>query len=393
MKKINVKSVDVPVYRNSGFILENASKTKQAFLSEEENPTRSPENYIYSRYRNPTVVAAEESIMNLENSRWALLTQSGMSAIDTALSIFHNSDTTGTWLFFDDIYGGTNTYIDTILIKRRGINICRYYADNNKFDLAKLEELIKKTNPGLMYFEGVSNPMLIIADGEEIIKLAKKHNIFVIVDNTFGTPYLWKPLEHGADLVVHSVTKYIAGHGNITGGVVCGNNEQFEKDAVEYRKFVGHMISPDDAYRLNTQIKTFDLRFKKQNESAEKLANRLSVHPGIEKVYYPGLPSHSTHQEANKLFKGKGYGGMITFDIKGINNMSKEKNRDLFIEALSENIPLVPSLGDANSILLPVEAVWGKKYPLPGMVRLSIGIESYDILEKNIMEALKVIKP
>lgn len=387
MKKKNVKSIDIPIYRNAGFILSDAQTTKKAF-KEEEDHARSPENYIYSRYRNPTVVAAEEKIMQLENSKWALLTQSGMSAIDTALSIFQKGNDTGIWLFFDDIYGGTNSYIDSILQSRRGIKIKRFYSSNDKFDLDKFEKLLEEANPKLVYFEGISNPMLIVADGEAIIRLAKNKEAVVIVDNTFGTSQLWKPLEQEADLVVHSVTKYLAGHGNITAGVLCGNNTQFEKDAIEYRKIIGHMLNPDDAYRLGTQLKTFKLRFLRQCENAYKLAKTLVKHKNVDIVLYPGLESHPTYSESVKLFKGKGFGGMITFDLKGDNEKSKEQARDKFISAVAEYIPLVPSLGNSESILLPVEAVWGKKYPLPGMIRLSVGIEPYEKLEEAILSAL-----
>ncbi|MHC4941989.1 MAG: trans-sulfuration enzyme family protein [Planctomycetota bacterium] len=388
MGKDKANSPEVPIYRSAGFALNDPDKTKQAFLEELDHP-RSPEQYIYSRYRNPTVVSAEERIMAIEGSRWALLTQSGMSAIDLALTLYQRGKDTGTWLFSRDIYGGTNSYIDTVLTARRGLKLERFEAEDNRFDLAKLERLLDSVKPELLFFEGVSNPMLIVADGEAVIQAAKRRGMSVIVDNTFGTPLLWKPLEQGADLVIHSATKYLGGHNNITAGVICGNDPDLEKAAVECRKWIGHMLSPDDAYRLETQLKTFELRFERHCENAFRLAKSLDAHPKVEKVLYPGLESHPTHGEAKKLFQGKGFGAMITFDLAGESPEAKHESCRRFISEVAGDIPLVPTLGDVGTILLPVEAVWGEKYPFPGMIRLSVGIEPFEVLEASIKGALE----
>lgn len=376
-----------PIYREAGFGLYDADTTRKAFEEETDHP-RVPEKYIYSRYRNPTVVAVEDRLRALENSGWALLTQSGMSAIDLILTTLQKGAKTGAWLFFRDIYGGTNSYIDTILVERRGLRIERFEADDGRFDLARLEKMLDEIKPELLFFEGVSNPMLIVADGRTVIEMAKKRGATVIVDNTFGTPLLWKPLEDGADIVVHSATKYLAGHNNITAGVVCGNDPALEKAALECRKWIGHMLSPDDAARLDTQLKTFPLRFARQCDNAARLARTLSMHEQVEAVAYPGLESHSTHPEAMKLFKKDNFGAMITFDLCGENNEAKRKAADRFIATVSENIRLVPTLGDVDTTLLPVEPVWGARYPHPGMIRLSVGIERFEDLEATILNAL-----
>jgi len=184
------------------------------------------------------------------------------------------------------------------------------------------------------------------------------------------------------------VTKYLSGHGNISAGVICGNDDNILHSAIEYRKFIGHMLSPDDAYRLETQIKTFSLRFNRQCENASRLAKLLEKHPIVEKVWFPGLPSHVTHSIARKLFNDKGYGGMITFDLKGKDKIEKGVRRDKFISLVAEKIKLIPTLGDPHTILMPVESVWGVKYPEPGIIRLSCGYEEYDELENTIKEAL-----
>lgn len=388
MRKIN--SLKIPIYRDAGFYLENADKTSNAFKEETLHP-REPESYIYSRYRNPTVAAVEKQIMELEGSAWALLSESGMAAIDIALSVFQKGKDTGNWLFFSEIYGGTNSFIDQVLIKARGLNIHRFYADKGNYDLEKLEKVLNEIKPELLYFEVISNPMLMVADVKAIISLAKKADCHVIIDNTFATPYLLKPLNIGADLVIHSATKYLSGHGNVTAGVICGNDTLFMQKAIEYRKLVGHMLSPDDAYRLGTQMKTFRLRFKQQSENALELACLLEKHSIVESVLYPGLSSHSSYSLAKDLFKKDAYGGMVTFDLAGKNDVEKELRRDAFIRRVSKHIHLIPSLGDTETILLPVDPVWGEKYPLPGMIRLSAGVEEIGTLLNILKNALNEV--
>ncbi|MBK7627709.1 MAG: PLP-dependent transferase [Bacteroidales bacterium] len=390
MKKKEVNSARMPVYRDAGFELFDAETTAAAFKKETEHE-RVPVNYIYSRYRNPTVVAAEEEIMKLEACNWALLTQSGMSAIDTALSIFQHGAATKPWLFFTEIYGGTISFIESVLRNRRGIDIHYFTPENGTYNLADFEKVISKLKPEIVYIESVSNPMVIVSDVTEIAAIAKKYGAKTILDNTFATPWLLKPLDEGVDIVIHSATKYFSGHGNLTAGVICGNDTEIMKQAIEYRKFVGHMLSPDDAYRLQTQIQTFELRFSQQCRNASQLAEYLNSNPLIKKVWFPGLKSHPTHIIAKKLFRGKGYGAMITFDFDGKDGNEKRSRRDKFIKSVSDKIKLIPTLGDPHTILMPVDAVWGAKYPEPGMIRLSVGFEDYGELEKIIMTGVETL--
>jgi cystathionine beta-lyase/cystathionine gamma-synthase len=387
MKKNRINSSRTPVYRDSGFELFDADTTSAAFKREAENE-REPDLYIYSRYRNPTVISAEEEIMRLENCKWALLTQSGMSAVDTAVSVFQNGKMTRPWLFFSEIYGGTISFADSILKKRRGLEIQTFAPVNGKYNLPDFENVMKSLKPGFVYVETISNPLLIVTDVIKIIDIAKKHGSKVIVDNTFATPLLFKPLEKGADIVVHSATKYFSGHGNLTAGVICGNENSIMQSAIEYRKSVGHMLSPDDAYRLQTQIQTFELRFTRQCDNAMKLSDILSKDPAVKKVYYPGLASHITYPEATTVFGGKGFGAMITIDLAGEEAAEKRRRRDGFIRNVSDKIKLIPTLGDPHTILMPIEAVWGAKYPEPGMIRLSVGFEEYTGLEATVINAL-----
>lgn len=391
MKRKEINSSRMPVYRDAGFELYDAKTTADAFKKESEH-SREPDIYIYSRYRNPTVVSAEEEIMKLEGCEWALLTQSGMSAIDTALSIFQHGKDTRPWLFFTEIYGGTISFIESVLKARRGLDIQYFTPDDGKYDLDKLEKTISVLRPEFVYIESISNPMLIVADVTEIARISKKHGSKVIIDNTFATPWLYKPLDEGVDIVIHSATKYFSGHGNLTAGVICGNDKKIMQSAIEYRKFVGHMLSPDDAYRLQTQIQSFELRFSCQCSNALKLAEYLNKVPVIKKVWFPGLKSHSTHNIAEKLFSGKGFGAMITFDFDGKNETEKRGRRDKFIKLVSEKIKLIPTLGDPHTILMPVEAVWPTKYPEPGMIRLSVGFEEYAELEGTVGNAIKALE-
>jgi len=390
MKRKDINSSRMPVYRDAGFELYDATTTADAFKKETQH-SREPDLYIYSRYRNPTVVSAEEEIMKLERCEWALLTQSGMSAIDTALSIFQHGKDTRPWLFFTEIYGGTISFIESVLKTRRGLDIQYFTPDNGNYDLNKFEHTISGLKPEFVYIETISNPMLIVADVSKITNIARKYGIKVIVDNTFSSPWLYKPLSDGADIVIHSATKYFSGHGNITAGVLCGNDKKLMEDAIEYRKFIGHTLSPDDAYRLQTQMQSFELRFSRQCSNAFSLAGYLNKIPIVKMVWFPGLKNHSTHLIAEILFKNKGYGAMITFDFDGKDPVEKRKRRDKFIQLVSEKIKLIPTLGDPHTILMPVEAVWGAKYPEPGMIRLSVGFEEYEELENTVSMAMNKI--
>ena len=374
-----------PIYRDSAFVFESIEQCEETFQAELADP-QSADALIYTRYGSPNVIESEAELAKLEQCGWAVLTSSGMSAIDVALSLFHKGEATGTWLVFDEIYGGTKAYLEQVVKARRGVAIEYFEMKEGEeaFDLDLLTKALDRIKPSLLYFEPVSNPLLVTADGEAIIRLAKERGIPVVIDNTFATPLLWKPLLSGADLVVHSATKYFSGHGNITAGVVCGNDPEFRKAAMSYRKMVGHILSPDDAYRLGTQLETFELRVSRQNDNAMQLAQVLEAHPQIEQVRYPGLASHTTHQEALNMFDGRGFGAMITFEIKG-----GRAAAEAFIAGVKHHVQFMTTLGDPQSILIHVPTVFTQeRFPQMGMFRLSVGFEAYEELEKSIVTAL-----
>lgn len=375
-----------PVYRDSGYVFETIDEAVEAFRDEAANP-QSAEQFIYNRWANPTVLDTEAQIARLEGSEWAMLASSGMSAIEIALSIFEEGAATGTWMFFSEIYGGTNSFLDQVMVKRRGISIERFRPAGERFDLAELEAALDRVKPKLLFFEALTNPLLIVVDAGAVIKAAKDRGIRVIVDNTFCTPLLWKPLKLGADLVVHSATKYFGGHGNITAGTIAGNDPQLGLDARTYRKLIGQILSPDDAYRLGTQLMTLPLRYAQQCNSALKLARLLEDHPKVASVRYPGLDTHLTHAEAVRLFEGRGFGAMLNFELAG-----GRAAADAFVAAARGHIDYIPTLGDQQSIMMHVPSNFGaEKYPYPGMMRVSIGFEPYEELEAAVLAALSAI--
>jgi len=387
MKQHFASSHRTPIYRDAGFLFEILESAKDAFDHERAYP-QSSQDSIYTRYGNPSVRSTEAALKDLEGSEWALLTASGMSAIDTALSIFQESDRrSDTWLFFSELYGGTKVYIEEVLEQRRGIYVKWFEPKEESYSSSDLFERLKELRPRVLFLETTSNPLLIVPDARKVIKHAKELGVIVIVDNTFATPLLWRPLKDGADLVVHSATKYLGGHGNLTAGVICGNDLELKRKALKYRKNVGCILSPDDAYRLETQLKTFELRFRRQCENAAKLAQFLHDHcrDTVGEVLYPGLSTHPTHSESCNLFAdlpcGKGFGAMVTFSLKG--GIAAAKS---FVERVRGVVAYVPTLGDANSILLHVASAFG--YKDEGMIRLSVGCEPYEKLETAVKKAL-----
>jgi len=391
MKNKPVNSARMPIYRDSGFELYDAETIAEAYRGESD-PERIPDHYLYSRYRNPTVEAAELEVQKLEGTKWTILVESGMAAIDLAVSLFQDAGDKRPWLFFSEIYGGTISFADEILEKRRGIDIREFNPVNGKYNLDEFESVVRNVRPKLVYVEIISNPLLLVPDAIGIFSIAKKYGVKIIVDNTFATPYLFKPADHGADIVIHSATKYFSGHGNLTAGAVCGNDEALMKSAIKYRRYTGHMLSADDAYRLSTQILTFSLRFKQQCLNAEAIAALLQGSEVISRVWYPGLKDHPAHNEAKILFGNKGFGGMVTFDFAGKSPAEKRRRRNEFIETVSEKIKVIPTLGDPRTIIMPVESVWGEKYPEPGMLRMSLGFEETEEITGVITDALKKIK-
>lgn len=384
----------VSVHRESGFHFDSITEAAEAFQAEGKQP-QSSANFIYTRYGNPNVVSAEQRLAELQGAApWSVLTPSGMAAIDIALSVIRESTGSGPWLFSEEIYGGTKLYIDNVLTSR-GVSTELWKHNGQRYTAQDFEEEVLKVldsnsvKPSLLFFETISNPLLIVPEARHILTAARQHRIPVIVDNTMATPQLWSPLADGATLVVDSATKYFGGHGNLTAGVISGTDIELRDKVRKYRKLVGSILSPDDAYRLETQLTTFPMRFSEQCRNAHRLAEELDEHkhPEIAEVLYPGLSTHPTFKEAEELFKGQGFGAMITLELRG-----GRKACDLFVEAVRESIPYVPTFGDARSMLMHPQTAFGNDIYPKGMLRLSVGFEPYERLRASILEGLSRIK-
>ena len=220
-----------------------------------------------------------------------------------------------------------------------------------------------------------------IIDIHTVIDAAHHHGAVVVVDNTFATPYLLHPLDAGADIAVHSVTKYLAGHNNILAGAICINDSDLRARLLTHRNTIGSVLSPDDAARLKTQLSTFSLRVARQNATAMEIAEYLENHPSIAKVRYPGLSSHADYKLAQTMFGQKGFGGMITFDL------AESMDSSRFVDDLLPHIPHIGSLGEVTTTFLHVESCFLEGYA-PSTIRLSVGIEPVEQIIAGLEHAL-----
>jgi cystathionine beta-lyase/cystathionine gamma-synthase len=355
--------------------------------------------FVYARFGNVTLQDTEAMLTAIEGPpcSWSVTTSSGMAAIDLALGVFQ-APGQRPWLVASELYGGTSSYIDRVLREKRGVEIVRIdISGGTEGDATpKLVEAIREHRPSLVLFEPVTNPLLIVLDAAAVIEAGREVGAIVVVDNTFATPALVRPLALGADLVVHSATKFLSGHGDVTAGVVSGaegmlpdgigrlgTGGSFRDVAHAYRRMVGGLPGAFDAYRLGTQLKTFHIRMERQMANAARLAALLDSHPKVARVFYPGLERHPTHAQARRLFGNRGHGAMITFDL------GTREAAHAFMDALDHSIEYRPTLGDVDSILLHVPEIFQAQRHHQGMIRLSVGIEAPENLERAIGNALE----
>ncbi|HYK02231.1 MAG TPA: PLP-dependent transferase [Thermoanaerobaculia bacterium] len=360
--------------------------------------------FVYSRYWHPTVAVTEELLAGLEyENAWAALTSSGMAAIDCALSILQKSGspTNGVWMYTSELYGGTLKYFDEVLKYRRGLNVypsplplLPYEGVTDDF-----VKDIKSKRPEVVFFEPITNPSLCVLDMDEVISAAHGVGAKVIVDNTFATPLLCSPLEYGADLVVHSVTKSLSGHGNITAGIVCGRNDggegaprmrdggteqsTYRAAVLDHRKTIGNVLSPRDAFELAQQADTFLVRASAANANALRLAEFL--HGKMNRVIYPGLVCHANHKTALKQFKRneRCFGSMIAIEL------AESQDLDRFMDALAEGgFECRITLGDLSTTFIPAGRVFDRFAQYDRMLRISVGIEPFGELQDVFEHAL-----
>ncbi len=336
--------------------------------------------YEYSRSGNPTRFALEKNLASLENGKFAFAFSSGLSAITNVLLLLQNNDHI---LSIDDVYGGTRRLFIKVF-KRFGLQFS--FADFiNGEDIKNAIQ----TNTKMLWIESPTNPLMKIIDIASICNQVKKKGILTVVDNTFASPFFQKPLDLGADIVIHSMTKYIGGHSDAVGGCVIVNDEVLAEKIGFLQNAVGGILSPFDSYSILRGIKTLEIRMQKHNENTEKVVLFLSKHKKVKKIYYPGLSNHPGHKIATKQMTG--FGGMLSFELTGKINTAIKFIESLKIIAIAESLGVVESLIEhpASMTHASVPKEDREKIGLSDtLIRLSVGIEDPKDLLSDISQAL-----
>ncbi len=367
-------ALSMPIYQTSTFVFENAEQGARRFKGEEDG-------FIYTRLGNPNTNVLAQKIAVLEGYEAGIATGSGMAAVANVILATAQA---GDHIIVDDtVYGGTHYLVEDD-IRKIGIEVTRVDASHPE----QVAEALQP-NTRLVLIETPANPTLKLIDIQAVVDIAHAKNVLVCVDNTFLTPYLQRPKDFGADIVLHSATKYISGHGDVVAGVVVGSKEFIQK-AYKVSTHYGWSMSPFNAWLLLRGLKTLAVRMDRHNENALKIARWLETHPAVERVYYPFLESHPQYELAKR--QQKGGGGVISFEMKGGYEAGK---------ALMDHVQLCTlavSLGDCDTLIQhPAsmthagmsEADLAEAHITPGLVRLSVGIENADDLMEDLDRAMR----
>ncbi len=370
--------VTTPIHASSSFFYESMEQLDRVFGQEEKG-------YSYARYENPTTAALEELITTLEHGYGALVCASGMAAIQVALQTAL-VDRRKSIVAANALYGATVSLLMNVLepsgVGVRFVDVC---------DVDALRDAVSETKPGCIYIETISNPLLRVAPIDRIAEIARAAGAALVVDNTFATPLMARPLELGAHFSVHSVTKYLAGHGDVLGGVVVTDEQNIEPLRALSRT-TGPVLGPFESYLTMRGIKTFPLRMERQCANACRVASWLASHPRIERVYFPANPDHPDAATARRLFPANLYGAIVSFELK-------EAGRDEifhFMDAL-QLVVRATSLGDVHTMMLyPVMSSHREISPKhrermgirESLVRLSVGIEAGEDIIGDLEQAL-----
>ncbi len=358
-----------PVYQTSTFV--------------QSSPGQPVGDYEYSRAANPTRTALENALASIENGTKGLAFSSGLAATDCVLRSFQAGDEV---IAMDDLYGGTYRMF-TRIYKNSGIKF--HFVDMN--DLEKFKSLINE-NTKLVWVETPTNPLMKLADIEAIAKITKEHKLLFAVDNTFATPYLQKPLDLGADIVMHSATKYLGGHSDVIAGALVIKDEALAEQ-LHFQQFAtGATLGPQDSFLVLRGIKTLHLRVQRHCENGAKVTEFLSNHPKVKTVFYPGLESHPFHEIAKKQMKN-GFGGMVSFTFES----GKKEDAVRFLEklqvfTLAESLGGVESLANHPALMTHASIPEDKRKEIgisDDLVRLSVGIEDIDDLIEDLKQALQ----
>lgn len=377
--KPDFEPVSTPIYSTVGYRYESMEDLDRVFGNERDG-------YVYARYGSPTNAALEEALVALEEGEAALSFGSGMAAVYASLLAAGVKNGTSLVAAYD-IYGATYAICSRLLpdmgVKVRFVDVT---------DLEGLGKSLSETKPAAVILETISNPLMKVADIPTICTMARRAGGKVIVDNTFATPLLFRPLKHGADYSVHSTTKYIGGHGDVLGGAII-TSQKNRAHLHEIIKMTGGNLGPFEAWLTHRGMKTLPLRMRQHCSNAMEVAQWLENHPRIARVNYPGLPSHPQHETARKLFPPGLFGGMISFEIKG----AAKEQVFRFMEALEMIIPAT-TLGDVYSLVLypPMSshrALSPEERAKVGindrLVRLSVGIEEAAEIIEDLQKALE----
>lgn len=360
-------AIMTPIYQTSTFVQEGIGNHK---------------GYEYSRTLNPTRHALEKNLAAIENGKFAACFGSGLAAIDCLIKMFQPGDEI---ISTNDLYGGSYRLFKTIF-EKYGIKF--HFVSMQ--DTSAIEKHVNKKTK-LIWVETPTNPMMNIIDIEACAKIAKANNILLAVDNTFATPFLQTPLDLGADIVMHSATKYLGGHSDVVMGALICNDEIIAKEIYRIQNSSGAVCGPQDAFLVLRGIKTLHIRMQRHCENGEKIANFLKLQEKVDNVYWPGFENHPNHHIAKKQMNG--FGGMISFSLKG-NNMddAKEVVKKVRIFALAESLGGVESLighpATMTHAAIPKQER-EKSGVVDSLIRLSVGIEDADDLINDLKQALK----
>jgi cystathionine beta-lyase/cystathionine gamma-synthase len=343
------------------------------------------DGYVYPRHGSPTTTAFETAVAALEQGEAAHAFSTGMAAIHATL-LAAGARAGTTIVAAQDLYGET-TVLLTRLLTELGISV--HHVD--AADPTAVETMLAQTRPIALLAETISNPLLKVADIGALAEIAHRHNVSLLIDNTFASPYLCNPLALGADYVIHSATKYLSGHGDVMAGVVVTSKENRQK-LFEVNKLVGGTLGAFEAWLALRGLKTLSLRMQKQCANAAQIAEWLAAHPKIARVNYPGLPNHPQHVLARRLFSERGFGGVLSFEIAGADRARVFR----FMEALELCLPAT-TLGDIYTLVLhPATSSHRGLTPEQrarvgigeGLVRLSTGIEDVADIIADLENAL-----
>lgn len=336
--------------------------------------------YEYSRTSNPTRTALEACLAALENARFGLAFGSGMAATSAVLSLLQSGDHI---VACDDLYGGTYRIFEKVL-RKNGFTFAYVPAR----DTAAYEAAIRPETK-MIWIESPTNPLLTLVDIQGVAEIARRHGLWLVVDNTFASPYLQRPLELGADIVVHSTTKYINGHSDVVGGAVLTSDETLYEQIKFYENAAGGVPSPFDAWLTLRGVKTLAVRMRQHCENAMRVARFLEGHPRVQRVYYPGLESHPDHALARRQMRD--FGGMVSFALEGDRSDVDAFVRRLRIFALAESLGGVESLCCHPATMthgsIPKEER-ERRGVTDTLLRLSVGIEDAEDLVADLDQAL-----